>query len=113
MKNKTLKQIEQENINKECEIAYKSCMNELNKNSKYCGQLRSCSASVYETENYYILQSYQTFIACIEKSTDVLYDFLRIVYGYTSTSAQHISKFSHDYCNGSNKWGCSERLTAR
>lgn len=62
-----------------------------------CKRLRSCTAWVYQTENYYVLRSYNTVIACIDKNTNVLYDFLRLVYGYTSTSAQHISKFRHDY----------------
>lgn len=63
-------------------------------------RLRSCTAWVYETDNYYILKSYNTFIACVDKSTGVTYDALRYAYGYTSTSAQHISKFTHDYGNG-------------
>lgn len=74
-------------------------------------RLRSCNAWVYETENYFILRSYNTLVACINKNTDTLSDVLRTVYGYTSTSAQHISKFNHDYCKG--HWGCSVRLVAR
>ena len=77
-------------------------------------RLRSCSAQVGETDNYYVLQSYNTLIAVIDKRTNTLYDFLRFVYGYTSTSAQHISKFDKDYCNKSIRyWGCSERYTYR
>ena len=71
-------------------------------------QLRSCQAWVWETEEYYILQSYETFVAVIEKSTDTCYDALRYVYGYSSTSAQHIAKFRHDY--GAGKWGCEREL---
>lgn len=71
-------------------------------------RLRSCQAWVWETEEYYVLQSYETFVAVIEKSTDTCYDALRYVYGYTSTSAQHIAKFRHDY--GSGKWGCEKEL---
>lgn len=67
-------------------------------------QLRSCTAEVCETENFYLLRSYNTIVAVIEKGSDILADVLRYVYGYTSTSAQHISKFRHDY--GSDKWGC-------
>ena len=58
---------------------------------------------------YSVLTSYHTVVAIIDHSTDTLYDFLRYVYGYTSTSAQHISKFSKDY--GSGKWGCANRMT--
>lgn len=60
-------------------------------------KLRSCNAVVYETTDYYILQSYATLIAVIVKSNHTLIDMLRHEYGYTSTSAQHISKFTHDY----------------
>ena len=67
-------------------------------------RLRNCTATVLETEDYYFLKSYNTVIAFIEKESDTLYDVLRYVYGYTSTSAQHIAKFNHDYCQG--KWGC-------
>lgn len=74
-------------------------------------RLRSCTAWVYETENYYILQSYSTLVACINKTTDTLFDVLRTKYGYTATSAQHISKFEKDY--GQDKWGCHNRYTAR
>lgn len=68
-------------------------------------RLRYCTAEVYETANLYVLRSYNTIIAAIDKRTDTLYDFLRYVYGFTSTSAQHIAKFRHDY--GAGKWGVS------
>lgn len=74
-------------------------------------RLRTCKAWVYETPSFYILESYSTFVAIIEKSTDTCYDFLRYVYGYTNTSAQHISKFDKDY--GRDMWGCKERVTYR
>lgn len=74
-------------------------------------RLRSCQAVVYETPSFYVLRSYNTVVAIIEKSTDICYDFLRSVYGYTNTSAQHIAKFDKDYGRG--KWGCKERLTYR
>ena len=60
-------------------------------------RLRSCSAEVCDTENYYILRSYATFVAVIDKATCICYDALRKVYGYTATSAQHITKFRSDY----------------
>ena len=68
-------------------------------------RLRSCNAAVIETENYYILRSYNTLVAAIDKTSDTLYDFLRYVYGFTSTSAQHIRKFEQDYCKGT--WSCA------
>lgn len=63
--------------------------------------LRYCDAMVYEYVNdetgevIYALQSYKTVVALIYGNC--LYDFLRYVYGYTATSAQHIAKFTHDY----------------
>lgn len=74
-------------------------------------RLRSCQAYVANIGNISVLCSYNTIIAIIDHTTDTLYDFLRYVYGYTATSAQHIAKFNHDYCNG--YWGCENRLTYR
>lgn len=74
-------------------------------------RLRSCSAEVAHIGNWCVLRSYRTIVAIIDTQTDTLYDFLRYVYGYTATSAQHIAKFDHDY--GMGKWGCANRLTYR
>ena len=60
-------------------------------------RLRSCSAYVAETKDFFILKSYNTIVAFINKYTGQKFDVLRWVYGYTSTSAQHIAKFFHDY----------------
>lgn len=72
-------------------------LNALKKNAYYSRKLRSCQANVVFTENYIVLVSYQTPVAFIDCNNDTLYDVLRIVYGYTSTSAQHIAKFRSDY----------------
>lgn len=74
-------------------------------------RLRTCQAYVYETPSFYVLRSYNTVVAIIDKSSDICYDFLRGVYEYTSTSAQHISKFDKDYGRGT--YGCKERVTYR
>lgn len=74
-------------------------------------RLRTCQAMVYETPSFYVLRSYNKVVAVIEKSSDTCYDFLRAVYGYTTASAQHISKFDKDYGRG--KFGCKERVTYR
>jgi hypothetical protein len=108
-----MKKEEQIIVNEKAEQIFNAAMNELSGvnsiiNSK---PLRTCSARVVETNNYYLLKSYNTYIAAIEKKTDILSDVLRIVYGYTATSAQHVSKFEKDYCAG--KWNCAERYTAR
>lgn len=100
----------QDFCNEICIEVYEDAMSEL-LGDYTCKRLRSCRAIVLETENYYLLKSYRTIVAVISKSTDTLYDVLRYVYGYTSTSAQHISKFSQDY--GKGKLGCEMRLTYR
>lgn len=91
-----MKKSEQFKINDEvlsavCELSiYKeSVINEV--------RLNKCKAYVKETENYYLLISYNTLVAFINKREQVCYDILRLVYGYTSTSAQHIAKFRKSY----------------
>lgn len=68
---------------------------------EYIGRLRACNAYVYSTSHFLILRSYNTPVAAIYRRTltaaPVFIDFLRAVYGYTSTSAHHIAKFKHDY----------------
>ncbi len=56
-------------------------------------RLYHCTAYVYYVGRYVILKSYQTIIAVYDGERGVLYDGLRYVYGYTATSAQHITKF--------------------
>ena len=107
-----MKKSEQKLINERCMVAYDNAIEEMeNEGIIDVKRLRSCSAVVIETDNYYILRSYSTIIAVIDKTFDTLYDVLRVVYGYTNTSRQHIAKFDKDY--GSGSWGCTERLTAR
>lgn len=60
-------------------------------------RLRYCNARVLIYVDCTVLVSYNTIVALIENSNGSLYDFLRYVYGFTRTSAQHISKFAHDY----------------
>lgn len=74
-------------------------------------RLHRCKAYVYETDHYFWLRSYGTFIAFIEKTTDTCYDILRMVYGYTATSAQHIAKFRRDYSQY--KFGCHQSYVYR
>ena len=77
---------------------YSVMMDEFTKNYWYNAErLRSCKACVYETGNYFVLKSYDTIVAFIDKNTRQKFDILRKVYGYTSTSAQHIAKFFSDY----------------
>ena len=104
-----------EAVNELPEVAH-SYLNDRQMKEAGAKRLKSCTAWVWETDNYYVLQSYDTFIACIDKSTDICYDALRMVYGYTSTSSSHIAKFSKSTVYGgysSAKWGCEKQFTAR
>ena len=97
----------QREINEACRAYYDAAMTERgkmpwvpdNKPSPW-KRLRSCSAEVLETPTFFILRSYNTVVAVIDKHTGNTYDVLRMVYGYAATSAQHIAKFSYDYGNG-------------
>lgn len=60
-------------------------------------QLNKCQATVFDCGRYILLRSYQTIVAAIDKETETCYDWLRFVYGYTNTSAQHIRKFMDKY----------------
>ena len=93
-------------VEKEWEKAYTEYKTECDRSHSH--RLRSCTAWVYDTPNYYFLRSYNKIIAFIDKTTDTCYDVLRLVFGYTSTSAQHIAKFRNDYGNG--KWGCEHEM---
>lgn len=107
-----MKKHEQLEINKNVD----SIITEINNTSNIevymdCKQLRTCQAWVYKVGRFYVLRSYNIFVAAIDTWDDTCYDFLRKVYGYSSTSAQHIAKFRHDY--GAGTWGCAECLVWR
>lgn len=76
---------------------YSRMMNGFRENWYNSVRLRSCQACVYETENFFVLKSYDTIVAFIDKNTQQKFDILRYVYDYTSTSAKHIAKFFSDY----------------
>ena len=62
-----------------------------NKGKKLC-RLYSCNAEIWGYMGIIALVSYGTPIAVYTRDGS-LYDCLRVVYGYTATSSQHISKF--------------------
>ena len=104
--------LSQREINEACRAYYDAAMYERgqlpwvpdNKPSPW-KRLRSCSAEVLETPSFFILRSYNTVVAVIDKDTGSTWDVLRMVYGYTATSAEHIAKFSKDYGTGNSyKW---------
>ena len=92
--------MKQEHINEMCLDVYRKAFDEYLNGESNVRQLRRCSADVYETAGYFLLRSYNTLVAVVEKSTGICYDILRVAYCYTATSAQHIAKFSKDYGNG-------------
>ena len=88
----------QKTINEAVEVARANALTEYTASSSpEITRLRSCQAYVITTPNYYILQSYHTLVAVINRETGACYDFLRTAYGYTATSAGHIAKFRSDY----------------
>ena len=92
-----MKKLEQIATNTLVESVREQCMRDFFHEHSEPKQLRSCTAVVYECEHWYVLRSYDTIIACIDKNSKRCFDFLRLEYGYTSTSAQHIRKFQADY----------------
>ena len=69
----------------------------LTKEAAKVSQLYTCNATVYDTYYYIVLQSNNITVALIDKADMYLYDFSRYVYGYTTTTAQHIAKFAKMY----------------
>lgn len=55
-------------------------------------KLYNCNAEILECTGALVLVSYGTPIA-VYTDDGSFYDCLRVVYGYTATNAQHISKF--------------------
>ena len=91
--------MKQQIINNAIHLALNEFENQ-NYNMVKMGRLRTCNATVYENERYIVLISYTTTVAFIDKREQKAYDILRLIYGYTSTSAQHIAKFFNDYARG-------------
>lgn len=100
-----MKKTEQAAINKAVLAQKEKCYFELSKKFIDSKFWKVKNTAIYETENYYILKHYETFIACIEKDSKNGYDFLRtqqfkmktyygtITSNYSNTSARAISKF--------------------
>lgn len=92
-----------------CDEVYQDAMSE--STTVKAKRLITCKAKVYSTANYFVLVSYNTVVAVIDKRVDVCYNVLRMVYGYTRTSEMHISKFCKEY--GAGKRGVADILTYR
>ena len=55
------------------------------------------NAFVIETGAFWLLQSYETIIAVMDKETRTCIDALRYVYHFTRTSAKHVALFRETY----------------
>ena len=107
-----MKKVEQLSINEQVlEVLYKTERDVKIATDIEWYRLRSCQAYVANIGDISVLKSYNTIVAVINHATNTLYDFLRYVHGYTSTSAQHIAKFNKYYSTGT--WGCENRLVYR
>lgn len=97
-----MKKQEQENVNRIVELALDSFNEEWAATPDYKMppkvRLNHCQAWTQEFENFIVLRSYDTNVAVYDKRNGILYDILRGVYEYSSTSAQHIAKF-RNLCN--------------
>lgn len=58
-------------------------------------RLNHCQAWVQDFGFCTVLWSYNTVVAYYDNFHGTLYDVLRMKYGYTASSAQHIAKFRH------------------
>lgn len=84
--------LNQTEINTICNTMLQDAMQDLKTCKKpIFGRLYNCQAQIIHCDTFTILQSYNTYVAVFYD--DTVYDCLRTVYGYTATSAQHISKF--------------------
>ena len=93
-----MKKIVQLEVNNDVKEAYDDLMQCIDYHgSRKVANLRTCKAEVYETYGYTYLKSYNTIVAAIGHEDNICYDFLRMVHGYTASSAQHITKFMCDY----------------
>lgn len=63
------------------------------KGEKRC-KLYTCKAEIWEYDGLLVLVSYSTPVAMYLPDNAAIYDCLRPIFGYTATSAQHITKFS-------------------
>ena len=95
-----MKKREQIELNNDIVAIYEQFQHETPSNLIRIERLRSCQANVIYTGYGFWLRSYNTIVAFIPYYGGVCYDFLRYVYEYTATSAQHIAKFAKDYGNG-------------
>lgn len=81
------------------ELFIKQVKEEAEKASGTWHRLNSCKAWYKVCYNGdIILRSYNTIVAAIPSTNPkTCFDFSRVVYGYTATTSQHISKFARKF----------------
>lgn len=107
-----MKKAEQAIVNEKALSLYNKAIDDYLRYNYEVKRLRTCQAEVIITENYYLLRSYNTIVAVIDRDFGYQADVLRNVYGYTATSAQHIAKFFNDFGVGG-KYGKNRTYTFR
>lgn len=95
MSKKEIKKLENELVEKAWEKAQKVWAIG-QKEIDYVERLDYCQAWTYQTRGYSFLVSYETIVAFVDDN-DNMYDVLRLVHGYTATSAKHIAKFRNQF----------------
>lgn len=95
MTKKEMQKIENEKVEQAWKKVQKVWINALNESVEF-ERLDYCQAYTCQTMGYSFLISYNTLVAFIDDKGQ-MYDTLRLVYGYTSTSAKHISKFRQQF----------------
>ncbi len=85
-------------INNECENRWKNILEAFKavKADEKINKLDNCKAGYIQANGCTFLISYRTLVAAIDED-GVMVDMLRSVYGYTVTSAKHISKLRNRF----------------
>lgn len=91
MTKKEMQKLENQLVENDWEKAKKVWTNATKRIDEF-ERLDYCQAKTYQTRGYSFLISYNTIVAFIDDNGN-MFDVLRLVYGYTVTSAKHISKF--------------------
>lgn len=109
-----MKKEKQAKINAECLDNFFQAVREWLNNSDLdstCIVWGRCTAEIHETNNYYLMKAYGTFVACICKRTGICYDLFRRERRYITEWERHysailryINKFTHDYGKTVQTW---------
>lgn len=83
--------------NIEAKLVYQNALNELEQSNEPWQKFLHCNAQTKRIDSGVVLKSYDTIIAIYDYTSETVFDVLRLTYGYTATSAQHITKFARHY----------------